>query len=73
MSKIMTINFIHCKSFPELSKLKSLVELYLFPNKFIGVSPSMLEWTSLKRLYIYESEFNGTALEGNNCFIFQNY
>ncbi|XP_039117971.1 receptor-like protein 13 [Dioscorea cayenensis subsp. rotundata] len=51
-------------SWKELSKLKSLVELYLFPNKFIGVSPSMLEWTSLKRLYIYESEFNGTALEG---------
>lgn len=49
------------------------MELDLSWNKFTGVSPLMVEWTALKRLYINSNEFNGTSLEGNNYLILQNY
>lgn len=62
-------NFIYCKSFAEISKLNNLVELDLSENKFTGVSPLMVEWTSLKRLYMLGNELNGTSLEGKNCLI----
>ncbi|KAH7688437.1 Non-specific serine/threonine protein kinase protein [Dioscorea alata] len=58
-------------SLKEICKLNNLVELNLYGNKLNGVSPLMVDWTSLKRLYINSNELNGTSLEGNNCLILQ--
>ena len=63
-------NFIYYKSFTEFSKINNLVDLDLYEVGFTGVSPLMLKWTSLKRLYESANEFKGTSLENSNCFIF---